>query len=59
MLFLSIIDEYKVFLTNDCDQVFFCSQYMKKHIEGKRHKNFIYALELEKKLNDINKKDEI
>ena len=41
---------------SDCDQVFFCSQYMKKHLEGKRHKNYILALNLEKELNDKIKK---
>ncbi len=35
-----------------CDQVFFCSQYMKKHIEGKRHKNYILALRLENELKE-------
>jgi hypothetical protein len=34
----------------DCDQVFFCSQYMKKHIEGKRHKNYVLAIQLENEL---------
>jgi hypothetical protein len=36
----------------DCDQVFFCSQYMKKHMEGKRHANYILAINLEKELNE-------
>jgi hypothetical protein len=25
---------------------------MKKHIEGKRHKNFVYALQLENEINN-------
>ncbi len=43
----------------DCDQVFFCSQYMKKHIEGKRHNNYVLALKLEKELNDKKNKNNI
>lgn len=37
---------------NDCDQVFFCSLYMDKHMEGKRHKNYSLAIKLEKELID-------
>ena len=37
---------------NDCDQVFFCSLYMQKHMNGKMHKNLILALKLEKELID-------
>ena len=36
----------------DCDQVFFCSLYMDKHMNGKIHKNLILALKLEKELID-------
>ena len=40
---------------NDCDQIFFCRQYMKKHMEGKKHKNYVLAIQLEKDLqNQIN-----
>ena len=35
---------------SDCDQVFFCSQYMNKHMNGKRHKNFVLAIKLENEL---------
>jgi hypothetical protein len=38
----------------DCDQVFFCTQYMNKHMEGKKHKNYIHALQLENQINQIN-----
>ena len=38
---------------SDCDQVFFCSQYMKKHLNGKRHKNYVLAIKME---NDLNEK---
>ena len=31
---------------NDCDQVFFCSEYMKKHMNGKKHNNMIKAMKL-------------
>jgi len=36
----------------DCDQSFFCSLYMQKHMEGIRHKNLVLALKLEKELID-------
>ena len=36
----------------DCDQVFFCSQYMKKHMEGKKHENYVLALKLENELKE-------
>jgi hypothetical protein len=44
--------ENQKYYCKECDQVFFCSQYMKKHMEGKRHKNYIIAIQLEKELND-------
>ena len=30
----------------DCDQVFFCSEYMKKHMNGKKHSNMVLANKL-------------
>jgi hypothetical protein len=48
----STIEERKLqkYYCNDCDQVFFCSLYMQKHMNGKIHKNLILALKLEKEL---------
>ena len=37
---------------SDCDQVFFCSQYLKKHNEGIRHKNYVLAIKLENELKN-------
>ena len=37
---------------NDCDQVFFCSLYMDKHMNGKRHKNYSLAIKLDKELTE-------
>jgi hypothetical protein len=37
---------------NDCDQVFFCSLYMQKHMDGKKHKNYVLALKLEDELKN-------
>ena len=51
--------EKQKYYCKDCDQVFFCSQYMKKHVEGKRHKNFVYAIQLENEIkNEIENKTE-
>ena len=36
-----------------CDVVFFCSAYMKKHINGKHHKNKIDANEILVKVKEI------
>jgi len=42
----------------DCDKVFFSSVYMNKHLSGIRHKNFVKAINEQKKLNEkkMNKK---
>lgn len=48
--------EKQKYYCKDCDQVFFCSQYMKKHIEGKRHKNYVLAIQLENELTTQQKK---
>jgi hypothetical protein len=40
----------------DCDQVFFCTQYMKKHMEGKRHANYVLAIKLEKELKELKRR---
>lgn len=35
---------------HDCDQIFFCPLYLKKHEESMKHKNIILAQELHKEL---------
>ena len=39
---------------NDCDRVFFSSLYMINHMNGKRHNNYIKALEELNKTNQMN-----
>lgn len=38
-----------------CDLVFFCGAYMKKHIEGKNHKNLELCMKYQTELNDRKK----
>ena len=37
---------------NNYVQVFFCSLYMDKHMNGKKHKNYSQAIKLEKELTE-------
>ena len=36
----------KKYYRSDCDQVFFCSEYMKKHMNEKKHNNRVKAIKL-------------
>jgi hypothetical protein len=36
-----------------CDQIFFCSSYMKTHNNGIHHKNLVLAIQLNNELNNI------